>query len=459
LRVRRTSLAIGIGRDLLLAILVCAVALLVSLSMQLIATKHELREHSLERAARYIERNLLAKPVGQVTIPNSRGSSWASFGYPTLVFHSDGRVLFQRPADIDPEVVRALFDQRLPQDRPPSRAAHFFTLGIGESRIIGVSLRVPIGAEERFIQVFKDEAAPDVLIDEVIDEFPYRSVRVLLPIFGMLLLSGAFVVWRRTRPIAEVSAIAATIGPDTLSLRLPESDLPREVLPIVQGVNGAFERLEQAAAAQREFLRRAAHHLRTPLTVLSARAATLDDSETANHLRNDVSEVARTISQLLQLSEIDGMRDGGKRLADLGAVGEAVREELASRAAIGGYRIRLIEPEAPVLVRGDPNVIEIAVRNLVENALQHAPAGSKVEIRVFADGGIEVRDAGAGVDDEVRNKIFEPFWSGDPHGARAGLGLVIVRRVAERYGATVTVGTEPEGGGVFTMRFPVGPTR
>jgi signal transduction histidine kinase len=107
-----------------------------------------------------------------------------------------------------------------------------------------------------------------------------------------------------------------------------------------------------------------------------------------------------------------------------------------------------------VLARGDPDVIQVAVQNLVDNALQYAPAGTAVAIGVAADGRIEVGDAGPGVPEAMRDKIFEPFWSGDRSGTRPGIGLVIVSRIAERYRGTVAVGHNPNGGALFTLRFP-----
>ena len=270
-------------------------------------------------------------------------------------------------------------------------------------------------------------------------DFPFQSLRLILPLFAWLLLAGGLSVWRRTRPIARVSAIAETIGPQTLNLRLPEQDVPREVLPIVHSVNGALARLERAASAQQEFLRRAAHQLRTPLTILSARVAAVEDAELAGALRGDIGEISRIVSQLLQLNEIDALPDSGNLLADLGAVAEAVCDELTARAARLGVRLDLVQPDEPVLVRGDPNVIQVAVQNLVENALQHAPIGTVVTIRVATDGRVEVGDAGPGVPEELRSKIFEPFWSSDPSGSRPGIGLTIVsshrRAVSRRSGS------------------------
>jgi signal transduction histidine kinase len=316
--------------------------------------------------------------------------------------------------------------------------------------IDGAALHIGANADARVIEVFKDESSPDVLIDDIVREFPYRSTRMLLPLFGLLLFGSGCLIWYRMRPIAEVAAIAETIGPHTLNLRLPQRNLPAEVLPIVRGVNGAFSRLQEAAEAQREFLRCAAHQLRTPMTVLSARAESLEDSEIADKLRGDIMELSRIVSQLLQLNELEALSDQGEPLADLAAVAEAVRNEFAPRAQRRGSKIVLGRPTAPVLVRGDPNVIEIAVRNLVENALEHSPPGSPVALRVAPDASLAVVDAGPGVQEVLQDKIFEPFWSG---GQSAGLGLTIVRHVADRYGASVTVGRAPGGGAIFRLHF------
>ena len=270
----------------------------------------------------------------------------------------------------------------------------------GESRIIGAAL--PTGAGAR-------PAADRSLQGRECAGRPGRRRCARIPL----------------SPRLELSRIAGTIGPQTLDMRLPERNLPAEVQPIVHAVNGALERLDRAAAAQREFLRRAAHQLRTPLTVLSARAETLDDSETASQLRGDIREIAGMIAQLLQLNELDALPERGNSAADLGAVGEAVCEELQPKAARGDRRIELVQPDRPVLVRGDPNVIEVAVRNLVENAIRHSPPGGAVDIRVRPAGRLEVANAGPAIPEDLQARIFEPFWSGDPDGGHPGLGLTI----------------------------------
>lgn len=455
MRRRRASLALSVGRDLALAVIACGVGLIVLLTVQLGLTERDLRQRSLDEAAQYVAGHLNTEADGSLSLPSRPGSSWASFGYPVAVLDDGGQILFKRPRSLDPAVIRTLDEQRLRAIRNKHQlgAIRFFSVALDEQALIAASLRVRAGTGDRIIIVFKDENAPDVLVDDVVREFPRRAVQVLVPLFAVLLIAGGWLVWRRIRPIARASAVAETIGPHTLNLRLPEAELPREVLPIVAGVNGALARLEAAAEAQHEFLRRAAHQLRTPLTVLSARVDTLADPKAADELRGDVHELTRIVSQLLQLNELDALPEDDAAFAELGAISEAVRDEMTPRAARRDKRIVVTRPQGPVLVRGDPNLIEIAVRNLVENGLQHAPGGSRVMLRVGGDGQIAVIDAGPGVPAELRERIFEPFWSGDSQGASPGLGLTIVRRIAERCGAAIAVDDAPEGGANFVLQF------
>ncbi len=453
----RYSLAFRVGGDLLFAsfaLFACVAATVVLLTFVLDVAKQKQHERSLDDTAQFIASHLQIDPTGEARLAIPPATSSAMVHYPAVVFDRNGRILFEQPAGLDRALIDALSGQRLAALNQEDRlvAIRFFTLDLDKKRIVGAALHTGSGDDERVIEVVMDENAPDVLIDDIVRDFPYQSARMLLPLFALLLLTGTWIVWRRMWPIARALEIAATIGPHTLNLRLPERKLPAEVRPIVQGINSALERLERAAEMQHEFLRRAAHQLRTPMMTLSARADSLDVSETGIELRQDVKELSRIVSQLLLLNEIDALPDRRDAMADLTAVGEAVRDEMAPRAAAQDKRIELVQPDAPMLVRGDPNVIEIAVRNLVENAIEHSPPGSTIGLRIGADACLEVVDAGQGFADELRDRIFEPFWSGDPHGGHAGLGLTIVSRVAERYGASLTVTAVP-GGACFAMHF------
>jgi signal transduction histidine kinase len=111
------------------------------------------------------------------------------------------------------------------------------------------------------------------------------------------------------------------------------------------------------------------------------------------------------------------------------------------------------EPAGPVFVCGNRPVIIAAVRNLIENALNHSPTGGTVRIRATSTPSIEVRDSGPGIPPEMREKIFERFWRGEKSKEGAGLGLSIVRRIMLALGGSVSVSNGPEGGAQFSLIF------
>jgi signal transduction histidine kinase len=231
--------------------------------------------------------------------------------------------------------------------------------------------------------------------------------------------------------------------------------MPREVLPLVQAVNQALDRLEEGFRAQREFTADAAHELRTPLAILRTQIDMIADGEAAQSLRHDVESMSRLVNQLLEMSELETFEIDPGELADLVATASDTAAFLAPLAlsqhktlAVGGAR-------APVWVRGNADALGRALRNLVENGLAHTPPGTAVEIAVDPAGIVRVSDRGAGVPATDRTQIFRRFWRRDRRRAgSAGLGLSIVSRIAEMHGASVAVGDRRGGGAIFTLRFP-----
>jgi hypothetical protein len=142
-------------------------------AVQLNLNETELRRSSLAEAAHYIESHLQIDPDGTVRLPSAPGSSWATFGYPSVMFDRDGQILFQRPRDLDRDVIAALYTQGLPTDGATRRGTiRFFNMALGEQHIIGAALQTGSAGARRVIEVFKDENAPDVLVDDMIREFP-----------------------------------------------------------------------------------------------------------------------------------------------------------------------------------------------------------------------------------------------------------------------------------------------
>ena len=118
--------------------------------------------------------------------------------------------------------------------------------------------------------------------------------------------------------------------------------------------------------------------------------------------------------------------------------------------------MRAVLPALSKLVKGNRHAIENAVRNLVENAITYSPEGSEVMVSTYANGRISVADQGPGIPPEHRGQIFQRFWRGK--GSRsggAGLGLAIVNEIMRAHHGTVSVEDKPEGGTIFTLRFPL----
>jgi signal transduction histidine kinase len=278
---------------------------------------------------------------------------------------------------------------------------------------------------------------------------------ITIPFLLLLLGIDVWIFRGAMQPIVAASNRAAQIGPANTGLRLPEANLPREVLPLVRAVNRALDRLDAGFRGQREFTADAAHELRTPLAILSMQIDTIDDRELAEVLRKDVDGMTRLVNQLLEFSELETLAVDPRETAELGAIAAEIVAAMAPVALAQSKSIALLGSERAVRVNGEHDALGRALRNLVENALNHTAPGTTVEIAVDPAGVLRVMDHGPGVPAEERERIFRRFWRRDRRRlGHAGLGLAIVARIAEMHGATVAVTDRAGGGAIFSLRFP-----
>jgi signal transduction histidine kinase len=172
-------------------------------------------------------------------------------------------------------------------------------------------------------------------------------------------------------------------------------------------------------------------------------------------LKIDVARMNRLVEQLLSVARLDAIALDVSGTVDLNDVGHQAVANLAPWALAQGRTLAFIAAERPVIVDGNAYAIDDAIRNLIENAVAHAPPRTEVTIRARADGSLDVSDRGPGVPREDRERIFERFWRGraaPAHGA--GLGLAIVAEIMKAHGGSVGVTAGPQGGAVFTLVFP-----
>ncbi|MDP1752811.1 MAG: HAMP domain-containing sensor histidine kinase [Reyranella sp.] len=363
--------------------------------------------------------------------------------YAYAVLDAAGRVLYSSRAD-----GTALFPPEAAQlGEWVTRPRHSGTV------LFGVTVARKVGGRVYHIQVGQDLSHRDVIIDDIVTTFFYRVAWIIFPILLILLLIDILIFRRVLDPVREASTTARAIGPARTDVRLPEQSMPAEIVPLVHAVNQALERLEAGYRAQRDFTADMAHELRTPLAIMRARVDALDPGPAQEALRADIVGMARTVGQVLDIAELESFVVGSDAKADLHAVCSDAVAFMAPLAVGLSKTIALTGAEGPVWVRGHADALFRAVRNLVENAIRHTPAGGQIEVEVMADGTVHVLDDGPGVPEADHEQVFRRFWRRDRAQADSrGLGLAIVARVAEAHGGTVGVGNRPEGGAMFTLR-------
>jgi two-component system, OmpR family, sensor kinase len=302
-----------------------------------------------------------------------------------------------------------------------------------------------------------------------------RGVRIFL-LFGVItgtglaLAAGLMLARRAMAPIAALTAttreIARTRDPNR---RVPVSDADDEVAELARTLQDMLQALEASRAEgaamlvrQRQFVADASHELRTPLTSVLANLDILcetldgDHREVADSALRSSQRMRRLVADLLLLARQDAKRSAAREQVDLGAVVVDAAAELGPIAT--DHELRVDADTAAVCGARD-ELYRLAL-NLMENAVKHTPAGTTItaSTRVeAAEAVLVVRDDGPGVPEELRERVFERFVRGEgDRGGSSGLGLSIVRAVAEAHGGSVTLHPVADGpGACFSVRLPV----
>jgi two-component system OmpR family sensor kinase len=228
--------------------------------------------------------------------------------------------------------------------------------------------------------------------------------------------------------------------------------------------------LAKAADERRRFLRRLDHELKNPLTAIRAGLANLAGSpseaarqEALDSVEAQALRLSRLAADLRKLAELE-IRLVEHSPVDIPALLQEVFTLAQDQPGAGERHLTLTIPQAPwplPKVSGDPDLLFLAVHNLLENALKFSRPGDTVELHASEDGTsllIEVADTGPGIPGEEQPHVWEELYRGEAGRGvpGSGLGLALVRAIAERHNGQVSLRSRPGQGTVFTLRLPVG---
>ncbi|HEY9041256.1 MAG TPA: ATP-binding protein [Rheinheimera sp.] len=295
--------------------------------------------------------------------------------------------------------------------------------------------RVKHGGQIWFVQI----AASRRFIHFAHDAFGFSFIEsgLMVLFFVLLFVFGTcahFTLKHTLKPLRELSESAALISPRSLQARLKNDNVPTEIAPLVNSFNHTLERLEHGYRVQQEFLSTAAHELKTPLALIRAQLELMPPTEQRNWLLHDVHYMSRQVQQLLLLAEASEQQNYKVITLDATEIAAEVVAYLQRMADSQQVTLRIERHIACLTLQADKGALFTLLKNLLENAIQHAPPGTAVSVDVFADN-ISVRDLGPGVSDAQLPQLFNRFWRSEQRrDSGAGLGLTICREIALAHG-------------------------
>lgn len=360
--------------------------------------------------------------------------------------HDDGtRVIVQRLGAVDPAGRHVDDGGVLPI--PPTLADGLHTLELG-----GESFRVLVRTTAAGTRIAVAQESD--LRDELAQGSALRTLLPFLVLVPVLLLLVARLVRTMFGPITALAQQVDARAEHDLQ-PMATHGLPAEVRPFVGAINRLLARVAQAMAAQQRFVADAAHELRSPLAALSLQAERLAQAEMSARarerlaaLRQGIERGRRLVDQLLALARAQSAQATQAAAPAQGPVSvqRVFREVLEDLMPLAEARAIDIGVEGAqdtqdVQLRVAERDLHTLLRNLVDNAIRHTPEGGRVDLGVRTTAGavvLSVRDTGAGIAPEERERVFDPFYRVPGSGPiGSGLGLSIVRAVAERIGASV----------------------
>jgi two-component system sensor histidine kinase TctE len=353
-----------------------------------------------------------------------------------------------------------------PDEDAPDRVRYYDQVYRGlEIRAVAVRVPVQPGSGRGAVQVLVAERVT------VRSEFARQILLRMIVPQGLLILAAALAVWfgvgRGLGPLVNLRREIEQRSHLDLS-PLPEEEAPQEVEPLIRAMNDLLSRLSAAIAAQQRFIADAAHQLRTPIaglrtqTELALRQTSHEEQQaTLTQLRTATEQMTRLVNQLLALARAEpgAEHDVTMEQLDLDHLVREVTAEWVPRALARNIDLGYDSPDGPLQFRGNGFLLREMLNNLLDNAIRYTQPGGQVTARLTGQNGsvsLSVEDNGPGIPAAERERVFERFYRVLGTGTEGcGLGLSIVREIAQKHGAKITLDAGRNGTGTLIhIEFP-----
>jgi two-component system, OmpR family, sensor histidine kinase TctE len=330
-----------------------------------------------------------------------------------------------------------------------------------EVRVAYVWAQVPGMPGAVLVQVAETVGNRSRLASEIIGDV-LAAQFLIVPIALLFVWLG---LTRGIEPLNELTEAIRRRKPSDLSA-LDENEAPEEVRPLIRSFNDLMGRLDASLRAQERFVADAAHQMRTPLAGLKMQAEIAmrqrDPLGIQHAMRQIVTSADRAshlINQLLALARADADAPPPPLATlDLDVLARETTRDWVARARAKDIDLGFEAAAAPAWIDGNAVLLREALNNLVDNAVAYTRAGGRVTVRVVAGGRptLEIEDNGIGIDEADRERVFERFFRVlGTEADGSGLGLPIVRGIAQLHRASVAIDPNPrERGTIARMVFP-----
>ena len=386
----------------------------------------------------------------------------------------------RKVAEIDPEYVQlvdstgqivsktANLSQNVLSFEPSYSGVRFFNTSMGASAMRQV--QVPLIDRHGTIEGYLIVAVPLKSAMIVIRDLKY-IVMVSFPVIIVILFGlTRLIAGRSIQPVEEVISMAETITQESLDRRIVLPQHRDELYRLGSTINGLLDRLQYAFLREKQFTADASHELRTPLAAVKG---TLDVlvrkprevayyEERIRYCLDELNRMARLIDQLLMLARYENDQQNPQIMRiELTGPLKTVIERMEPIAFARDMVIK-VERMSPGVVEVDPAMLEIMLENLISNAIKYSPGGSVVEIWAGTRDGHQVcaiTDYGIGIPTEKLEYVFDRFFRVDESRSSStggfGLGLSIVRKLADLQGISISVRSRECHGTTFLLTFPM----